>query len=132
MIPTGPNPFNGIFPATICPFTPNDEINQAALKAHVADLADVDGIVGVLCNGHAGENYLLSDQETRLVAEVVAGEIGARAIVVSGVNRERSRDAADLARDLVNAGVDAVMVFPPNSWALCQDRTMALNHHISP
>ena len=129
MIPAHPDGFRGIYPATLCPFTRDDAVDEAALARHVTDLADVTGIVGVLCNGHAGENYLLSNCEIRRVAERVSAEIGDRAIVVSGVNREGSRDAAELAGEVVAAGADAVMVFPPNAWALGQDATVALNHH---
>ena len=93
VIPAHPDGFRGIYPATLCPFTRDDAVDEAALARHVADLADVTGIVGVLCNGHAGENYLLSNCEIRRVAERVSAEIGDRAIVVSGVNREGSRDA---------------------------------------
>ena len=49
--------------------------------------------------------------------------------MVSGVNAESSLEAADLARAVVDAGADAVMVFPPNGWALGQDARMAVNHH---
>ena len=129
MIPAHPNALHGIYPATLCPFTRDGAVDEAAVARHVSGLADVDGIVGVLCNGHAGENFLLSDSETRRVAEIVSGAIGDRAIVVSGVNREGSRAAADLACEVVAAGADVVMVFPPNAWAVGQDRNVAVNHH---
>ena len=129
MIPAHSNALHGIYPATLCPFTRDGEVDEAAVARHVSGLADVDGIVGVLCNGHAGENFLLSDSETRRVAEIVSGAIGDRAIVVSGVNREGSRAAADLACEVVAAGADVVMVFPPNAWAVGQDRNVAVNHH---
>ena len=129
MIPSRPNAFHGIYPATLCPFTRDGAVDETALARHVAGLADVDGIVGVLCNGHAGENFLLTNRETRRVAEIVSGAIGNRAIVVSGVNREGSREAAELACEVVAAGADAVMVFPPNAWAGGQDKSVALNHH---
>ena len=129
MIPSNPDGFHGIYPATLCPFTGDGAVDETALVRHVTGLADVDGIVGVLCNGHAGENFLLTNRETRRVAEIVSGAIGGRAIVVSGVNREGSGEAADLAREVVAAGADAIMVFPPNAWAGGQDRRVALDHH---
>ena len=129
MLPAHPDGFHGIYPATLCPFTGDGAVDETALVRHVSGLADVDGIVGVLCNGHAGENFLLTNRETRRVAEIVSRAIGGRAIVVSGVNREGSREAADLARAVVAAGADAIMVFPPNAWASGQDRCVALNHH---
>ena len=129
MVPAHPDGFRGIYPATLCPFTGDGAVDETALVRHVSGLADVDGIVGVLCNGHAGENFLLTNRETRRVAEIVSRAIGGRAIIVSGVNREGSREAADLAREVVAAGADAIMVFPPNAWASGQDRCVALNHH---
>ena len=57
MVPAHPNGFHGIYPATLCPFTRDSEVDEAALVRHVSGLAAVDGIVGVLCNGHAGENF---------------------------------------------------------------------------
>ena len=129
MLPGHPDGFHGIYPATLCPFTGDGAVDETALVRHVSGLADVDGIVGVLCNGHAGENFLLTNRETRRVAEIVSRAIGGRAIVVSGVNREGSREAADLAREVVAAGADAIMVFPPNAWASGQDRCVALHHH---
>ena len=129
MVPTHPDGFHGIYPATLCPFSHDGAVDETALVRHVSGLADVDGIVGVLCNGHAGENFLLTNRETRRVAEIVSGAIGDRAIVVSGVNREGSREAADLACEVVAAGADAIMVFPPNAWAGGQDQRVALDHH---
>ena len=129
MIPSGDAPFNGIYPATLCPLRADYAIDEAALAGHVSAMADVPGHVGVLCNGHAGENFVLERAEKRRVVAVVREAIGARAIVVSGVNCESSLEAAEHARDAEAAGADTVMVFPPNAWALGQDDTMALNHH---
>ncbi len=129
MIPVGSTPFNGIYPATICPFNMADAIDERALARHVAALADAPGCVGVLCNGHAGENFTLSRDEKRRVVEIVSETIGDRMIVVSGINYENSLEAVHHARDAVAAGADALMIFPANSWALSQDAAMALIHH---
>ena len=129
MIPVGDTPFNGIYPATICPFNAADAIDEPALARHVAAVADVPGCVGVLCNGHAGENDTLSRDEKRRVVEVVRETIGDRMIVVTGINCENSLEAVHHARDASDAGADVLMIFPPNAWALSQDSTMALTHH---
>jgi len=129
MIPSRPNRFHGIYTATICPLAANGAIDEAALAAHLVDAVATDGIVGVLINGHAGENFLLSRAEKRRVVEIAQAEIGHRAILVCGINAESSLEAADHARDAEAAGADVLLVFPPFSWALSQDATMALNHH---
>ncbi len=129
MIPSGDAPFNGIYPATLCPMGADYSIDEDALAEHVSSMADVAGNVGVLCNGHAGENFVLGREEKRHVVEIVRAAIGERAIVVSGVNCEATLEAVEHARDAQAAGADVIMVFPPNSWALFQDDAMALDHH---
>jgi 4-hydroxy-tetrahydrodipicolinate synthase len=129
MIPSGRNPYGGVYAATLTPLHPDGRIDEPRLARHFADLAAVDGIVGVLCNGHAGENYLLSREERSLVTRIAARTIGDHAIIVSGVLSESPAEAAQHAVDARQAGADAVLVFPPFSWALSQDDTMAVRHH---
>jgi 4-hydroxy-tetrahydrodipicolinate synthase len=129
MIPSGTNPFHGIYTATICPLTADGSLDEPVLARHLADAVATDGIVGVLINGHAGENFTLSRAEKKRVVEIAQATIGHRAILVCGINAESSLEAADHARDAESAGADALLVFPPFSWALSQDATMALNHH---
>ncbi len=50
MIPVGDAPFNGIYPATICPLNAAAAIDEPALAQHVSAMADVPGCVGVLCS----------------------------------------------------------------------------------
>lgn len=128
MLPDRPRPWHGIYPAILTPLRPDLSLDQAALARHAAAVM-VDGIVGVMCNGHAGENFLTTREEKRRVAATVVGAIGRRAIVVCGINAESSLEAADHAGDAEAAGADAVMVFAPNAWALGQDEEMAVRHH---
>lgn len=129
MVPSRPNRFHGIYTATICPMAASGAIDEAALAAHFVDAVATDGIVGVLINGHAGENFLLTREEKKRVVEIARAKIGERTILVCGINAESSLAAADHARDAEAAGADVLLVFPPFSWALSQDATMALNHH---
>ena len=121
--------FHGVYAATLTPFQPNGDIDAELLAAHFRQVMEPEGIVGVLCNGHAGENFLLSRAETRLVVETAVREIGDRAIIASGVNAEATRDAVELARDAKAAGADAVVIFPPFSWALGVDVETIVGHH---
>jgi 4-hydroxy-tetrahydrodipicolinate synthase len=107
----------------------NGAIDETALAAHLVDAVATDGIVGVLINGHAGENFLLTRAEKKRVVEIAQAEIGERAILVCGINAESSLEAANHARDAEAAGADVLLVFPPFSWTLSQDATMAVNHH---
>jgi 4-hydroxy-tetrahydrodipicolinate synthase len=87
------------------------------------------GIAGVLCNGHAGENFVLSLDEKRCAVETTVATVGSSRIVIAGVNQESTIAAAAEARAAREAGADAVMVFLPNSFALAQDEEMAERHH---
>lgn len=129
MIPARTNPWDGIYPSTVTPLRPDFSLDEAALAAHTRAVAAPEGIVGVLCNGHAGENVYLSREEKRRVAAVTVAAIGAARIVVSGVNAENTQDAVAHARDAMAEGADALMVFAPNNWALLHDPDAILRHH---
>jgi 4-hydroxy-tetrahydrodipicolinate synthase len=123
------HPYGGIYAATVCPMTPDARLDERALAAHVASLAAVPGIRGVLCNGHAGENFTLSAEEKRRVVELTGEAAGRAALVVAGVNQESSAEAVAEAREAAAAGADALLVFPPNSWGLSLDRRTVVAHH---
>lgn len=129
MIPDGSHPWDGIYPSTVTPLRANLTLDEAGLVRHTQAVTAAPGIVGVLCNGHAGENVYLAREEKRRVAELTVRTIGAQKIVVCGINAENTEDAAAHARDAQHAGVDALMVFAPNSWALLHDAAAILRHH---
>lgn len=129
MIPNTDRPFAGIYVATLTPFRHDGSIDEAVLAEHFRTVTAEPGILGVLCNGHAGESFLLTRQERRRVVEIAAEAIGRTHVVVSGVLAEASDEAALHGADAAGAGADAVLVFPPFSWALSQDDTMAVTHH---
>jgi len=95
----------------------------------MASVASTRGIRGLLINGHAGENGTLTADEKRLVVEVAREAVGGNAILISGVNAEASAQAAADAAAAEAAGADALLVFPPFSWALPQSPDVAMTHH---
>lgn len=129
MIPGGPACWHGIYPSTVLPMRPDFSPDWDAYAAHTAACGGHPGIAGVLCNGHAGENAVLTAAEKRRAVEATVAAVGARRVVVAGVNQESSREAAREAEAAAAAGADAVMVFAPNGFALAQDEAMAERHH---
>jgi 4-hydroxy-tetrahydrodipicolinate synthase len=122
------HPFGGIYAATICPMLPSGSIDETALADHLRAVVTTDGMAGLLVNGHAGENFALDRKELQLVIRTARAVSGTRK-VVAGVNSERTDIAAAIAEDAAAAGADAVMVFPPFSWALgADDRVIQLHH----
>ncbi|MET4385447.1 4-hydroxy-tetrahydrodipicolinate synthase [Bradyrhizobium sp. F1.4.3] len=119
----------GIHAATIVPMTPDFEIDEPKLAAHLASVATVPGINGLLVNGHAGENFVMSLAEKRRVVELARKHTPKNCLIVSGVNHESSLEAAREAAALDQAGADGLLVFPPNSWALAHADDCVIAHH---
>lgn len=129
MIPRQPDAFQGIYAATLCPLLDDGRIDEATLARHLEANAFVPGMKGLLINGHAGENFSLSREEKRRVTEIAFEVCGQRSLLVCGINAEDSVEAQRHVDDAKTAGADAVLVFPPFSWALSQDSRMAVTHH---
>jgi 4-hydroxy-tetrahydrodipicolinate synthase len=119
----------GIHAATIVPMTPDFAVDEPGLADHLAAVASVPGINGLLVNGHAGENFVLSLAEKRRVVELARRHAPKNCLIVSGVNHESSLEAAREAAALEQAGADGLLVFPPNSWALGHSDDCVVAHH---
>lgn len=119
----------GIHAATIVPMTADFELDEAQLAAHLTAVASTPGINGLLVNGHAGENFVLSLPEKQRVVELARQHAPKDCLIVSGVNHESSLEAAREAALLEQAGADGLLVFPPNSWALGHADECVIDHH---
>ncbi|MGY8678860.1 dihydrodipicolinate synthase family protein [Bradyrhizobium sp. UFLA05-153] len=119
----------GIHAATIVPMTVDFGVDEAQLAAHLTSVASTPGINGLLVNGHAGENFVLSLAEKRRVVELARQHAPKDCLIVSGVNHESSLEAAREAAALEQAGADGLLVFPPNSWALGHADECVIEHH---
>lgn len=119
----------GIHAATLCPLTDEGRINAEELEAHVAHIARAEGINGLLINGHAGEGGLLSPEERDRVTRLTRMAVPKECFLTVGVTSESTAAAAREAEAAARAGADAVLVFPPNHWALGLDHTIVTRHH---
>ena len=79
------NPWSGVFAATLCPFREDYSIDEEGLRAYSRYVAGVDGIRGLVCNGHTGEVMGLTARERVRVTEIMADEVGDQVKIVSGV-----------------------------------------------
>lgn len=119
----------GIHAATIVPMRSDFSVDEDALADHIASVTAVPGIAGLLVNGHAGENFVLTLAEKRRVVEIARASSPASCLIVSGVNHESSIEAATEGAEMERAGADGLLVFPPNSWALGHDDACVFAHH---
>ncbi len=121
--------FHGIYPSTVLPMRADFSPDWEAYAVHTSHCVMRPGIRGVLINGHAGENYVITRAEKAHAVEVTRATVDASRLVVAGVNAESSQAAAEEAQDAVEGGADAIMVFLPNAFALAHTTAMAVLHH---
>lgn len=109
-------PWTGVYAAILCPFGADEAIDEAGLAAYAGDIAGVDGVMGLVANGHTGEVVSLLPEERARVTAVAAGGVGGSVKVVSGVCAEGSAEAIVHARAAKDAGADAILLMPPHHW----------------
>lgn len=116
-------PWSGVYPATLCPFRDDESIDESGLTEYITEVASVDGINGVVCNGHTGEIMSLRPEERDRVTSVVRAAVDAvngqqkRDVkTITGVSAEGSHEAIDHAKAARDAGADAILLMPPHHW----------------
>jgi 4-hydroxy-tetrahydrodipicolinate synthase len=107
----------GIWPASLTPFDMAGAVDEAALRAHLADLAAIPGVRALVVNGHAGEATSLDRAERQTAIRIARSVAGSSTGVVAGIVADDTRGACDLARDAQAAGADALLLFPPALFA---------------
>jgi 4-hydroxy-tetrahydrodipicolinate synthase len=111
------HPWMGVFPATLCPFNPDETIDEPGLRAYFSWLGQKPGLKGLVCNGHTGEIMSLDLEERTRVTRILAEEVkkSGRALkVITGVAAEGSRVAIEHAKAAKAAGADAILLMPPH------------------
>ena len=73
----------------------------------------MQGVTGIVCNGHAAEVSSLDREERRRALAIAAETVGARLPVIAGVYAESTREAVALARDAEVEGASGLLIFPP-------------------
>ena len=118
----------GVIPAVLLPFHEDLSIDEAAYRAHLRDVASVEGLSAITTNAHASEVASCTFEEQRRVLAITMDEIGARLPVVNGVYADGSLEAARIARMADEGGASALLVFPPGITTFGQRPEMAVEH----
>ena len=121
--------FKGIYAATVVPLKKNKSVDLNALSKHVKEVIKTDGIKGLLLNGHAGENFTLNKDEQIKVIKISKKFLNSNNKIISGLNFEDPILASKVAIKMINAGADAILVFPPFSWSQGVSEEMIFEHH---
>jgi 4-hydroxy-tetrahydrodipicolinate synthase len=117
----------GVIPAVLLPFHDDLSIDEASYRAHLRDVAAVEGVSAITVNAHASEVASCSFDEQRRVLEVTKEELGALPIV-NGVYADGSLEAARIAKMAEQGGASALLVFPPGIYSFGQRPEMAVAH----
>ena len=82
------HPWAGVLPATLCPFDEDQSLDEQGLRDYIAELAAVEGVKGLTCNGHTGEIMAPRPEERARVTQIcaeTARRSGRGVKVISGV-----------------------------------------------
>lgn len=107
---------SGVNPANIVPFSADGkQIHEQDLRRHLAELGDIDGVNGIVTNGHAGEVYALDRSERVRVVELADEATDSDTPVVSGVVAGSTREVITETRAVADAGADGILMVPPHT-----------------
>src|SRR5918992_4776857 len=111
-------PFYGVLPALITPFTEEgDAIDTGAIAAIVDRLIDA-GVGGLVPGGSTREFTTLTHAERRQLVEATVEAAAGRVPVVAGTGALSTRETLELSVHAEQAGAAAVMIVPPFYHAL--------------
>src|SRR5437762_4202578 len=116
----------GVIPAVLLPFHEDLSIDEASYRAHLRDVAAVEGVSAITVNAHASEVASCSFDEQRRVLEISRDEL--KLPIISGIYADGSLEAARIAKMAAAGGASALLVFPPGIYTFGQRPEMALAH----
>ena len=103
----------GLIPATLTPFTGDNQVDLPALVTHVQRVAAASGLFGIAVNGHAGEVLALSSGERAAVVRTAREALSPHLKLIAGVE---SHSIDGLVREGLRArqaGAELLLVIPP-------------------
>src|SRR5215813_15579854 len=118
----------GVIPAVLLPFHEDLSIDEACFRAHLRDVAAVQGLSAITVNAHSTEVASCTADEQRRVMEIAGEEVGGKLPVIHGVWADGSLEAARIAKRAEAGGASALLVFPPAPFTMGQTPDMALAH----
>jgi 4-hydroxy-tetrahydrodipicolinate synthase len=106
-------PFHGVLPALITPFTEDGRrIDTGAIAAIVERLIG-GGVAGLVPGGSTGEFTTLGHAERRQLVEATVEAAAGRVPVVAGTGALSTRETVELSAHAEQVGAAAVMIVPP-------------------
>ena len=85
---------HGVIPAVLLPFHDDLSIDEPGFRAHLRDVAAVQGLSAITINAHSTEVASCTREEQRRVMEIAGEEVGDRLPVIHGSWADGSLEAA--------------------------------------
>jgi 4-hydroxy-tetrahydrodipicolinate synthase len=111
-------PFHGMLPALITPFTEDGSAIDTGALAAIVDRLIAAGVGGLVPGGSTGEFTTLTHAERRHLVEATVEAADGRVPVVAGTGALSTRETVELSVHAQRAGAAAVMIVPPFYEAL--------------
>jgi len=106
-------PFHGVLPALITPFTDDGNAIDAEALATIVDRLIDAGVGGLVPGGSTGEFTTLRHDERRALVEATVEAADGRVPVVAGTGALTTGETVELSVHAERAGAAAVMIVPP-------------------
>jgi 4-hydroxy-tetrahydrodipicolinate synthase len=120
-----PEPFRGVLPALITPFTDDGSAIDADALTAIVERLIAAGVAGLVPGGSTGEFTTLTNAERRELVEATIEAAAGRVPVVAGTGALSTRETVELSVHAEAAGAAAVMIVPPFYDALSWRQLLA-------
>ncbi len=118
----------GIIPATVLPMTERYEIDEEGLRDYIKWITKFR-IGGLAVNVDTGEGPHLYPEERVRVIRIVKEVVGDRVPIIAGLPTRFTDEAVRHAKELKEAGADAVLVFPIPAFRGPKARDVVYEYH---
>jgi 4-hydroxy-tetrahydrodipicolinate synthase len=108
-----PEPFHGVLPALITPFSEDGGAIDTDALAAIVDRLVAGGVGGLVPGGSTGEFTTLRHDERRQLVETTVEAAAGRVPVVAGTGALSTRETVELSVHAEQTGASAVMIVPP-------------------
>lgn len=103
---------HGIVPPMVTPFTQDESLDEALLRAEIEYPISTAGVHGIAVGGSTGEGHALTTDELRQVVATACDVAAGRVPVIAGIIVDSTRQAIEKARALADLKVAALQVTP--------------------
>lgn len=103
----------GLYPATVTVYAEDMTVDREATRKHLASVAAVPGVKGLVVTGMLAEVLELTPEEEVELVRIACSVRQEGQLVIAGLMERNIDVAVKQAQDLKAAGADALLVFPP-------------------